>query len=447
MAATVGLRERCAAFFAVDDDWVRPARFGRADVVVGVGTFAISILMLELVRSVGTFGATRGPWWLHWLVVAAACALLVVRRRFPLTVLTLAGAHMFLAGITLPAVMGQASLQIVYFVAILSGVAWARSRRQMLAVVGVLVAFMALWLAWQIAVGQSTDALLEELGLADGERPGVFGPVLASVLITAVVNAVYFGGAVVGGQMAWRSARQRARLAEQTATIARQADELQHRAVVEERVRIARELHDVVAHHVSVIGIQAAAGRRMLGRDTEAVSAALAHVEDSSREAVAQMRSLVGTLRDPARDEERAAGPRSPEPGFGQVADLVTDVSGAGLRVDYDLVENPPGAAACLEGPLGTSVYRIVQEALTNVRRHSTAANARVVLRVDQVATPPYAEVEVTDDGRPRAGSSGSGLGLLGVRERAAARRGQVEIGPRAVGGYRVRVRYPLEPA
>ena len=93
---------------------------------------------------------------------------------------------------------------------------------------------------------------------------------------------------------------------------------------------------------------------------------------------------------------------------------------------------------------LGLAVYRIVQEALTNVRRHSTASTVGVVVRVDRAAHQPFAEVEVTDDGRPRQGSSGSGLGLLGVRERAAARRGVVDIGPRVGGGYRVRVRFPL---
>jgi signal transduction histidine kinase len=93
---------------------------------------------------------------------------------------------------------------------------------------------------------------------------------------------------------------------------------------------------------------------------------------------------------------------------------------------------------------VGLSLYRIVQEALTNVRRHSTASAASVVLRVETGGARPSAEVEVTDNGRARPGTSGSGLGLLGVRERAAARRGEVEIGPRAIGGYRVRVRLPL---
>lgn len=119
-------------------------------------------------------------------------------------------------------------------------------------------------------------------------------------------------------------------------------------------------------------------------------------------------------------------------------------MAGSGLRTSYDLVERPAGAAGALPRPLGLSVYRTVQEALTNVVRHSTADRVTVVLRVDQEAAVPHAEVEVVDNGNPRRGTSGSGLGQLGIRERAATHRGQVEVGPRIGGGYRVRVRYPL---
>ncbi|TYL50047.1 sensor histidine kinase [Nocardioides sp. BGMRC 2183] len=448
MEAREALTARAARFFAVDDDWERTGGVGPQDLGVGAATFAFGVVSVELLRSIGTFEGVRGSWWVHWLVIASASALLVLRRRWPLTVLTLAGAHMFTTGVLIPTLMGQAPLQIAYFFAIFSGVAWARSRRQMLAVVGVVMLFMTLWLAWQFSLGRSLENLAADLGLA-GERPGLLGPATAAVLLTALINVLYFGGAVLGGQVAWRSARQTTRLTEQAATIAHQAEELQERAVLEERLRIARELHDVVAHHVSVIGVQAAAGRRMLGRDDAVVAGALAQVEESSRDAVGEMRRLVGTLRTPTSGDGPGQAARAPEPVWSQIAALAEAGEGTGerLQVDYDLVENPSGAAEGLPAAVGTSLYRIVQEAVTNVRRHSTAARAQIVLRVDRVATPPYAEVEVTDDGRPRAGTSGSGLGLLGVRERAAASRADVDIGPRTVGGFRVRVRFPLEPA
>ncbi len=445
MPRIASLRARISGFFAFGDPWERRGDVAPADWAVGGVALALGVVLLELYRSVGALDAVTAPVPVQWLVVASACLLLVGRRRWPLTVAVLASAHMFGAGVWMPAVMGQMSLQIVYFVAVLSGVAWARDRRDMAVVVGAVLVFMAAWVGWQFAVGTWLDGAAEELGLGPDERPGVVGPVTAMVLITAIINLLYFGGAVIGGQVLWRSARQRARLAEQAATIADQAETLRERAVLDERLRIARELHDVVAHHVSVIGIQAAGGRRMLGRDDEAVASALAQVEESSREAVGQMRTLVGTLREVTAEADGSGGvdSRAPEPTWQHLPDLVATTSDAGLRVEYDVVQHPSGVAAEIPAPISTSVYRIAQEALTNVRRHSTADLATVVLRAERDVEPAYVEVEVTDNGRARPGTSGSGLGLLGVRERAAARHAEVEIGPRALGGFRVRVRYP----
>lgn len=432
------VRARVATFFGVDDDWERPRPgLGANDVVLATSVAAFGLVSLELVRSVGGLDHTGPPVWVQWLVVATGATLLLGRRRWPLAVAGLAAAHMFVAGVTMPQVMGQMSLQVVYFVALLSGVAWARDRRVMLVVVGAIVLFMFAWVGWQLAVGSAAQDYLD---LGGEERIGAFPPIPAAVSLSLLINAVYFGGAILGGAVSWRSARQRARLEEQAATITAQAGRLRDRAVLDERLRIARELHDVVAHHVSAMGIQAGAARRVLDRDPESASRALSAVEEASREAVVSMRDLLGTLRaNDAGEHDRTTGPK--------VADLPGLVDGAstgGLRVSYDLVETPGGAADDLSSALGLSVYRTVQEALTNVVRHSTADRASVVLRVDATATTPYAEVEVVDNGRPRAGSSGSGLGHLGIRERTATHRGEVEIGPRLTGGYRVRVRYPL---
>ena len=156
------------------------------------------------------------------------------------------------------------------------------------------------------------------------------------------------------------------------------------------------------------------------------------------------MRSLLGTLRDPDDAETETTGGRMPEPGVRDLPALVAEREAHGLATAYDVVESSPGAVDRLPAPLGLAIYRIVQEALANVTRHSTARRASVVLRVDEDGARPHAEVEVLDDGRPRGRSSGSGLGHLGVRERAASQRGEAEIGPRPTGGYRVRVRIPL---
>ena len=436
-----GLRDRLSAGLGLDDDWERPRPdLGPRDVWMPLLVAVMGLLTLELVRSVGAI-TTSMPVWGQWLVVASGALLLVGRRRWPLTVATLASLHMFLTGITVPQIMGQLPLQIVYFVAIFSGVAWARDRRMAAIVSSLIVLSMLTWIAWQFAVGSGVDDILRE---TRGEGSGLLGPVTAAVLMTFLINGLYFGGAVVAGAVSWRSARQRADLEEQARTIIDQADQLRDQALVEERLRIARELHDVVAHHVSAMGVQAGAARRVLSRDPEVASRSLAYIEDASRDAVTQMRGLLGTLRDTAGEADPT---RTAEPAVADLGDLLETARQQGVEASLTLVEHPEGAAADLPRGLGLSIYRTVQEALTNVSRHSTAARAHVAVRVDTQAAPPYAEVEVVDDGRPRAGTSGSGLGQLGIRERAATHRAQVDIGPRVTGGYRVRVRYPLTEA
>jgi len=434
---------RVGTYFGADDPWERPRpALGRQDVVLAAVVAVVGLVSLELVRSVGALDHVSQPWPVQSLAVLTGAALLVGRRRWPLTVAALAAAHMLVVGLTMPSVMGQFTLQLVYFVAILSGVSWARDRRLMMGVIGAIVLAMFVWVALQFAVGSAIQDVLDDTGTSD--QDGLLGAVPSAIALTVLINAVYFGGAVIGGQASWRNARQKAKLAEQASTIHVQSDTLRRRAVTDERLRIARELHDVVGHHVSVIGIQAAAARRVIDGDPEAAAAALGVIERSSREAVAQMRSLLGTLRDLGEEGAERDG-RAPEPGVSDLPALAAERTASGLVTAYDQVESSPGAAQQLPGPLGLSLYRVAQEALANTTRHSTARSARIVLRVEDRTSTPYAEVEVLDDGRPRGATSGSGLGHLGMRERAAGMRGEVEIGPRPTGGYRVRVRVPLE--
>lgn len=446
MSDRPSLVARFGEYFAVGSEWQRPvAAVARRDVALGVGVAVVSLVSIELSRGVGYFDGQDDPRWIEWAVVVLGCLLLVLRRRLPLTVAVLAALHMFVVGVTMPAVMSNAAMQVVYFVAFYSAVAWARDRAAMAVVMGLIVTLLFTWLAWQFAVGNAIEEVLQHVGAR--RHPGWLSPAVSSILLSFLVNVVYFGGAAAMGQVAWRGARQHERLAAQAATIASQSEDLQRRAVVEERLRIARELHDVVAHHVSVIGIQAAAGRRVLDRDPDATKEALTEIEGSSREAVTQMRDLLGTLRatDPDPQDGGADVHRAPAPGVEALADLVAVHDSQALRATYDLVEEQRGGVHRLPAPVGLSLYRTAQEALTNVTRHSTATAVDVVLRVhEEEGHGGYAEVEVIDNGRPRRGSSGSGLGQLGIRERVASLRGEVEIGPRVSGGYRVRVRLPL---
>ncbi len=433
-----------ADFFAVEDDWSRPVPpVGRADVVTCLVLEVVGLVTLELARSAGAFEGDDTPWWVLCLVLSAGVVPLLWRRRYPLTVATYLAAHMFVTGVTIAALMAQLSLQICYFVGLFSAMAWGRSRRSALLVCSGILVFMLCWVAWEFALGSGVQEFLE----ADEapESGGAFPAIPAYVLLVFVINVVYFLGAIVGGQVAWRGARQRAELARQATTIAAQTETLRRRAVVDERLRIARELHDVVGHHVSVIGVQAAGARRVLDHDLAAAGQALGAIEDSSREAVTQMRSLLGTLRDIEADAAGdSGGTRTSSPGVSDLAGLVASRDGDTLRTSYVEVEDHPGAVGRLPATVGLSLYRTAQEALANVTRHSTAAHASVTLRVQETGPTPFAEVEVLDDGRLRPGTSGSGLGLLGIRERVASHRGESEIGPRATQGYRVRVRLPL---
>ncbi|WP_323096358.1 sensor histidine kinase [Intrasporangium sp. YIM S08009] len=442
-------RTRLLAWFGVDEAWERvpddPARARRTDAVLAAAFLVAGSLGVELLRSIDALGSFSGSYvWPH-VAVAAGTLPLAWRRQRPLLVAVWLSLHFFVVGITLPPVVSSMPMQVVYFLAIFTGVAWARDRRAMLAVVTGIVLLMFGWLTWQLAVGSGVEEALGHAG-KPLPRQGLFSPSTAYVVYTLLVNVLYFGGAIIGGQAAWRAALHRERLASQAHTIEEQAAELQRRAVVEERLRIARELHDVVAHHVSVIGIQAAAARRTLRRDVDVAEASLRAVEGSSRDAVTQMRALLGTLR--SADEDAGPTPRAPEPRLADVPALVQQTRESGLDAHCRVVEDTPGALDGVPGPLGLSLYRTAQEALSNVRRHSTARAAQVFVRVDRRPEPGfahgYAEVEVLDDGRPRTGTSGTGLGLLGIRERLATHGGVGEIGPRVTGGYRVRVRMPL---
>jgi len=438
---TTRWRARAAEFFALDDDWVRPTPHGawRTDAVVAALLFATAALSLELARSGGAMSG-RHAVWQEYAGLVAMSAVIGIRRRWPLTSALLASAGFFVVGVTMPDLAVQISVQVLYFYALFSAMAWAASRQSALIVMGVVLVAMFGWLAWQFSIGRATEAITSGSG-----STGPLSPVVAAVVFAFLINVAYFGGAVLGGQAAWRAARRRAALAEQARLLRTQSAELKEHAVVQERLRIARELHDVVAHHVSVMGVQAAAARRVLAVDPAAASTALGSVESTAREAVTEMRALLGTLRQGER-EPTSAG-RAPEPSVDAIPALVQQMTADGLTVTYAVVADPPDAVDRISPAAGLTLYRTVQEALHNVRRHSTATSAGVVLRLSRPgAGPEFAEVEVLDAGRPRTGTSGTGLGLLGMRERVASLDGSLEIGPRATGGYRVRVRVPSTP-
>lgn len=443
---------RLNRLFDAEVTWTRPLpeNYLRADVVLALVMFGCSTAGVEIVRSMGVLGGESAPIWAQYLAMATAAALLALRRRFPLLTGLGATGHLLVVGSIMPLVMGQVSQQVLYFVAVYSAVAWARDRRALVGVAAGIAAALALWMVWYLALGSGMQQIVDAVEGPD-RSDGVFPPVPAYLVYTALINVAYFGGATALGIASWRGARQRHALARQAVTIEQQAEALRDRAVVEERLRIARELHDVIAHHIAAIGVQAGAARMVMGRDPEAATGALRTVEESSRSAVAEMRGLLGALRtadSPDLNGATSAAPsRSAGHGLADVASLAAAHDTADFTTTVSVVADPGTPLDAVPPLVGLSLYRTVQEALANVRRHSTATRAGVAVRTGENPDgSSFAEVEVLDDGRNRTGTSGSGLGLLGMRERVRSHGGECEIGPRATGGYRVRVRLPYRP-
>jgi signal transduction histidine kinase len=215
------------------------------------------------------------------------------------------------------------------------------------------------------------------------------------------------------------------------ARIVRDREIAAREAVTAERARIARELHDVVAHHMSVMVVQAGAARAVADTDPTAAAEALRQIEGSGRAGLTEMRRLLEILKSDDPD-----GARAPQPGLDRLDDLLDGMRATGLPVEA-VVEGSPRP---LPQAVDLSAYRIVQEALTNTLKHAGEAHARVLLRY----RPDALEIEVADDGRGALESDGGGQGLIGMRERVQLFGGTLESGPRPGGGFVVRARLSL---
>lgn len=244
------------------------------------------------------------------------------------------------------------------------------------------------------------------------------------------------GALLLGGSVLGRRA-ERAALEERARHLAETRDEEARRRVAEERVRIARDLHDSVAHSMASISVQAGVGAHVLDERPEDARAALLAIKHASRNALAELRATLGMLRS------SGAAPREEAAGLDRLPALVESARAGGLPVEV-LIE---GDAPSLPPAVDTAAFRVVQESLTNVIRHAGPARATIAVRHGNGSV----EIEVADDGRGAAAAGdgdgddgGGGHGLAGMRERAALLGGEMEAGPRRCGGYRVWVRFPL---
>ncbi len=338
-----------------------------------------------------------------YLLSFAVALPLAVRRRFAMSALLVSSVAFtgYLAAGYQPSLNWFAAPLALYTVVAL------RPRR--VAVAGaVVVALVTLYSGWQARVLPLSVVLAQ-------------GPVVVGI-------------AWLFGNSARTLARRNEQLAALTARLRREQRERAQRAVTEERLRIARELHDDVAHHMSVVSVQAALAQYVFTSDPATAQAAVGAVAEAGRQAQADLRHLLAALRLGSEGPEA----RAPTPGLDRLDELVERIRAAGLPVDLVIA----GRARRLPNHLDLCVYRMIQEALTNVLRHAGPARATVTLEYE----PARILVRVTDDGRgcPADQADPVGHGLIGMRERARLFGGTVVSGPRPGGGFEAAMTLPV---
>ncbi len=344
-----------------------------------------------------------------YLLLAAGGLVLFWRRRYPVLVL----------GITLSIQLGAGfyGIRFANLALIVAFITSVLARKRAAAIASLVIGYLGSVLPAALKGGQGQPSLAFAAGL------------LAWLLVLLSAAELV------------RTRRQRALEAEQ----ARQ-DELRRRAAAE-RLAIARDLHDVVAHNISVINVQANTALHLMDRQPERAREALTAIHDVSRQALTELRSVLGVLRTGEQEP-----PRSPGPGIDQLDDLAAGARSAGLRVRV----TRDGAAHPLPAEVSVAAYRIVQEALTNTARHAAGSAATVTityagkaLRVEVDDGGPVEGQPALPDGRAHADGrqhqgDGTGNGITGMTERAQALGGSLKAGPTPAGGYRVRAILPL---
>ncbi|WP_043361248.1 sensor histidine kinase [Microbacterium testaceum] len=401
----------------------------RNDIVLAVVLFLGGGLSAVLSSISGIYGDQQGSLAVALGYVAVLAIPLAFRRRWPSVAAVIVTFAYFLAvTFRIPELYAG---NIAMFIALYTVGAWETNRRRATIVRIALIVGMFAWL-FVVMFQQATLPVGEEVEGAFS-RAGSFSPFVAYQLLTIGVNALFFGGAYYFGDRSYQQMRERAALEERTAELESEREVTAAQAVALDRVRIARELHDVVAHHVSLMGVQAGVARAVLTKDPEKAREVLSGIEGSARTSLHELRQLLETLRAPGSDSGPDTAPTTH--GLTSIAALVDEASAAGLPTTFTVIGEPAQDPPPL---VQVNLYRIAQEALTNARRHAGPhATADVRLRFDTDAI----ELEVANTGR--SGSTTPGLGQLGMRERAAVSGGTIEIGPRSRGGYLVRVRVP----
>lgn len=410
--------------------WARPrvTRTQQRNDLIGALVLAFSATTTSLLyQRSGLLENPAEPW--VWVIALGLCTLpLALRRRYPAPVAILVTIGFFITGqFAVPEIL---IVNIALFLALYSVGAWESNRLLAFWVRFGITGGVIAWLVISLIVSASDTEAYPGFS-----RSGLFSAFATFAVIQIITNLMYFGAAYFFGERAWASARNLAQLEAQGQELELERNTSAAQAVALDRLGIARELHDVVAHHVSVMGIQAAAARRTLDHNPAGAASALESIEESARTAVEELRKLVHTLRTP--EAEGAAS----SVGIAQISQLITESQAAGFPTTLIVAGDPRPLPMLID----VALYRVVQEALTNVRKHAGRdAEASVRLRFGT----GIVEVEISDTGVRQTLASPSelpGLGLRGMRERIGAVGGAVLAERREGGGFLVRATVPLD--
>ncbi len=370
---------------------------------------AALILILDVVTVLNADAGGRPLFPVGWALLVLSAGALVVRQRHPIPVLVVSSVCALLY---YPLGFPDSPMALSF---VLTLYVVARDCRRPVSICAALVMAIGFPLAPVVVhrlAGERSEAAQAQTGVAIG----------AIVLLTIAL-----------GEMA-RGRRDRVAAAEQRAAEAEATREHEAwRRATAERLRIARELHDVMAHQISLINVQA--GAALHTRDPDGAFAALEAIRAASKEALREVREVLGVLR-----QVDSQDPVRPAPSLSRLPELIAQTEASGLPVRL----TGAGAVPALPAPIDLAAYRIVQEALTNAVRHAPASTVRVDLR--HTGTDMIIEVENDRTARGDTVAMRPGNGLLGMRERAAAVGGELHACPTAGGGFRVRARLPVEP-
>lgn len=350
--------------------------------------------------------ALRTPDSLSLLLIAFSAAALVFRRRAPMTVLALTGT----------------------FSVVESATGDPRAPVAMSAVIALYTVASTTDRPTTWRVGLLTITVLTGVAMAAGSLPWYAQENLAIFAWTGIGATA--GDAVRSRRAFVQAIRERAERAERT------REEEARRRVAEERLRIARDLHDVVAHHIALVNVQAGVAAHVMDKRPDQAKEALAHVREASRSALNELRATVGLLRQSGDPE----APTEPAPGLDRLDELTGTFRSAGLHIEVARADQ----GTTLPAAVDLAAYRIIQEALTNVQKH---AGPQAKAEVSVVRVGPNIEITVLDEGNGEDADpgSGGGHGLLGMRERVTALRGTLTTGPRYGGGFRVHAILPVK--